>query len=125
MVTTGEIIADLRTSKKMTQAELGKIIGVAASTISSYEANLYRPDTTKLVLMANFFDVSVDYILGRSSLQIDVIKLFSKEYCDLISGEKQTLAEIITRIHSLDDESASDLIRHLNLLHIKLRVAAQ
>lgn len=53
----------LRLDKKLTQAELGKIIGISASTIGMYEQNRRDPDTTTLSKIAEFFNVSADYLL--------------------------------------------------------------
>lgn len=48
----------------MTQADLAKLLGIAASTIGMYEQGRRNPDTKTLTLLAEFFDVSVDYLLG-------------------------------------------------------------
>lgn len=59
----GNKIKQLRLDKKLTQAELGKIIGISASTIGMYEQNRRDPDTTTLSKIAEFFNVSADYLL--------------------------------------------------------------
>ena len=55
----------LRKEKKLTMKELGNIIGVAESTISLYENGLRQPDNAMLTKLADYFGVSVDYLLGR------------------------------------------------------------
>jgi len=50
----------------MTQAELGKILGVGKTTISQYETGTRKPDAETLDKLAGFFAVSVDYLLGRT-----------------------------------------------------------
>ncbi|WP_244863657.1 helix-turn-helix domain-containing protein [Paenibacillus cisolokensis] len=48
-----------------TQEQLAAKLNVAKSTISQYENNINEPDLQMLVQMANLFNVSVDYLLGR------------------------------------------------------------
>ncbi len=63
----GNKIKQLRLDKKLTQAELGKIIGISASTIGMYEQNRRDPDTITLSKIAEFFNVSADYLLDIST----------------------------------------------------------
>lgn len=60
-------VRELRKKSKMTQKELGIALGYSESTISKYESNSIPLDSTNLLLMANFFDTSVDYLLGREN----------------------------------------------------------
>ncbi len=55
----------LRLEKDLTQAELSKVFGLGASgsTVASWEQGRSRPDIEEVVKLANFFDVSVDYLL--------------------------------------------------------------
>ncbi|MFK4568133.1 helix-turn-helix domain-containing protein [Enterococcus sp. UD-01] len=55
----------LRTSKKMTQTELGNILNVTKSSISGYENGTRFPDQESLVKIADYFDVTTDYLLGK------------------------------------------------------------
>lgn len=60
-----EILKDLRENSNLTQKELAQKMGIGQSTISSYENELMEPAARALILYANFFNVSVDYILDR------------------------------------------------------------
>lgn len=64
----GKKLKALRTSKKISQKEFGKIFGVAESTIGMYERDERRPDFELLNKFADFFDVSTDYLLGRTDI---------------------------------------------------------
>lgn len=55
---------ELRIEMKLTQVELSKKSGVSASNITKYERGIRLPTVEILVQLAQFFDVSVDYILG-------------------------------------------------------------
>ncbi|MBQ3264258.1 MAG: helix-turn-helix transcriptional regulator [Ruminococcus sp.] len=60
----GERLQELRKDRGISQAEIAKILGVSHYTVSSYECNRSDPDDSLKVLLARFFDVSVDYLLG-------------------------------------------------------------
>jgi len=62
----GQRIRNLRKEKKMTQQELANKLNLAKSTISQYENNVNEPDNDTIRKIADVFDVSVDYLLGRS-----------------------------------------------------------
>ena len=62
-------IKELRKQRGISQTELGEILGVTRSTICQYEQGKRQPDNTTLVKLADFFGVSVDYLLGRSEMK--------------------------------------------------------
>ena len=47
--------------------QLGNEIGVAESTISQYESGKREPDYATLIRLADYFNVSVDFLLGREN----------------------------------------------------------
>lgn len=63
----GQRLRMLRTEKNMTQEELGKLMNVGKASVSLYEKNERTPDQQTLMKTADYFDVSVDYLLGRSN----------------------------------------------------------
>ncbi len=67
MTVLGKRIRYLRQQANLTQVQLGKLLGCSSSTVSLYEGGQRSPDTTMLVRIADVFDVSVDYLLGRVS----------------------------------------------------------
>ncbi|WP_232695487.1 helix-turn-helix domain-containing protein [Brevibacillus daliensis] len=62
----GERIAKLRLGKKMTQEELAKRLGITRASLSHYEKDRREPDYETTEKIADFFDVQVDYLLGRT-----------------------------------------------------------
>lgn len=62
----GQKLKTLRKRKNMSQKEFGKFFGLAESTISMYERDERRPDFDLLNKFADFFEVSTDYLLGRT-----------------------------------------------------------
>lgn len=61
-------IRELRKNRCMTMKELGAIVGLAESTISQYETGKREPDNETLLRLGEFFNTSVDYLLGRETV---------------------------------------------------------
>ena len=59
-------LRELRTQKGLTQAELSKTLQVSASSIGMYEQGRREPDNETLGKIANYFNVTNDYLLGRT-----------------------------------------------------------
>lgn len=57
----------LRKEKKLKQHDMAVRFGLSDSGYQSYEQGKCYPEVSKLLLLADFFDVSIDYLLGRSS----------------------------------------------------------
>lgn len=55
-----------RENKDLTQQQLGDLIGVAKQTISVYENGTKFPTIQTLMKIADVFDCSIDYLLGRT-----------------------------------------------------------
>ncbi len=61
----GNRLKELREKKNMYQKELAAELGVTMQTISGWEINRTTPDYEMLIKIANFFQVSIDYLLGN------------------------------------------------------------
>lgn len=59
----------LRNEKHLTQVELAKILNIGNKTISDYERGISSPDIDTINLLADFFNVSTDYLLGLSDIR--------------------------------------------------------
>lgn len=59
-------IKDLRKERNITQSDLAKILNVTQDSISLWEKNKRVPDTQYIIQLADYFEVSTDYLLGRS-----------------------------------------------------------
>jgi transcriptional regulator with XRE-family HTH domain len=61
----GQRIRELRKQHKMTQEQVAAFLNLAKSTISQYENSINEPDIETIVKLADRFNVTVDYLLGR------------------------------------------------------------
>lgn len=62
----GEHLKTMRQKKGLTQKQLGKETGTSERAIQNYELGVRKPTYEILIALADFFDVSLDYLVGRS-----------------------------------------------------------
>lgn len=62
----GNRLRELRLSRELTQADFANAMDLGESTISFYEADKRSPDYETLVKMAQYFNVSTDYLLCQT-----------------------------------------------------------
>lgn len=60
-------IRDLREDKDLNQTELSKIIGMSQTGYSKYETGENDIPTSILIQLANYYNVSIDYLLGQTN----------------------------------------------------------
>ena len=95
MAKFGEILQELRKDRGLSQQDLGKILHVTPGTISNYENNVSLPGVERLVEMAEFFQVSTDYLLGRCSSRL------SPDAWNKAALGERTVGELIHTIRGL------------------------
>lgn len=66
MFNFGTHLKELRKSRKITQKQLAKDIGASERGIQQYELGERKPTYDMLIALADYFDVSLDYLVGRS-----------------------------------------------------------
>lgn len=80
-------LKELRTSKNLTLKELGKAVGMRDNTLSQYENGKREPKKETWEKLANFFDVSVDYITGFSSEKWSTFSLIEENLKNIVFSE--------------------------------------
>ena len=64
--TVAERIRSLRESVNLSQVKMAELIGTTQSCMNRYETSVSSPPLTVLLWYADYFDVSMDYIFGRT-----------------------------------------------------------
>lgn len=95
MRTLGKTIRELRESLKLSQKELAERIGVSNVVLSRYELDDRKPDFDTLEKIADFFNVTTDYLLGRSDIknpeEITYAGIKNDEYAALTPYQKEVM----------------------------------
>lgn len=65
----GQRIRDLRKQKRMSQTELAKSAGVSQTTVTAWETGKAEPSSSAVAKLADIFNVTTDYLLGRPDKQ--------------------------------------------------------
>lgn len=109
----GEIISALRAEKGIYQKELADYLKVSIGTVSNYEQGIHNPDFHTLCSIADFYEVSLDYLLGRTSIRANLTKL------EQALTEDYTVADLINTVLHLDSAGAHSLVEYVDLLVLK------
>lgn len=65
----GTKIRDLRKQAHLSQTELGKKVSVSQQTVTAWENNKAEPSSSAVAQLADIFNVTTDYLLGRPDKQ--------------------------------------------------------
>lgn len=77
-------LRELRKARNLHQSDIASVLGVTVSTVSAWENEIYEVDFKHLIQLADFFDVTVDELLGRADPTIldsdhrDVIQCYDR-----------------------------------------------
>lgn len=109
----GKIISALRAEKGIYQKELADYLKVSIGTISNYEQGIHSPDFDTLCKLADYYDVSIDYMMGRTEIRActkDLERPLTDNY---------TVADLLNTTLQLDKDSAHSLVEYIDLLRLK------
>jgi len=114
----GERLRTLREEKNMTQYELGKVFTITDATINRYENGIRQPDTDTLNKLANYFNVSADYLLGRTDIRNNIERISEaiKDDQDLFEfwaalKNRPDLQLLFKQTKDLDDKDIKQILR--------------
>ena len=66
MISFKERLKELRLEKNVTQQELGKLVNTSKMAISHWEKGHSEPSIAQLIILSDYFEVSVDYLIGKT-----------------------------------------------------------
>lgn len=115
----GEILAELRKDKNLKQKDLAELLNLSIGTISNYETGSHEPDFATLNILADFFHVSTDYMLGRTNLPYDISRL-NEPLIDNI-----TISDLVNTLLNMSPEDLASTVEYINLLSYRNRMIAE
>jgi transcriptional regulator with XRE-family HTH domain len=90
MAIFGERLKELRNSKNLTQEQLAEILKVNRAALANWETNRAYPDVNIIKELAIFFDVTIDFLLGRDEDNLAArIAAVLKQNKGLLSKEEE------------------------------------
>lgn len=107
----GDTLKRLRTKKGLTSEELCSKIGIKGGSYRNYERNDRKPDYDTLVKLADFYNVSTDYLLGRPAAQppTDALeRLFTEKSFSALEEE------LLRKYMELPHEARQAVVRFIN-----------
>ncbi|MCI8655403.1 MAG: helix-turn-helix transcriptional regulator [Clostridia bacterium] len=85
----------LRKQHGLTQAQLAEELNVGTSTIGMYENDIRKPSYSVLVKISDFFDVTIDYLIGNDRYTVDNISEIALAINKLSPDQKKQIMSFI------------------------------
>lgn len=109
----GKLLAALRKEKGVLQKEVATYLNVTVATVSNYEKGVHAPDLNTLSMLADFFDVSTDYLLQRTNYKACINTLNQQLTIDY------TLSDLMNSLVELDQRNMQALLDYYELLRLR------
>ena len=88
----------LRLEHKLTQQNIADLLNCSQNAIYQYEANKNEPDMNTLIKLADFYGVSIDYLVGRAN-DDEIVTIINQ-----LSKDEEYLLNILRKLPALDKE---------------------
>lgn len=118
----GTTLASLRAEKGLVQKQMAASLNLSISAISSYENNVHAPDLSMLCRLAEYFNVTTDYLLGLTEFR------FPPEAIRQHIARDYDVLDMVNTVLSLDRErqtSAIDFVKFLKQSHSEASALSQ
>lgn len=109
----GKLLVQLRTEKGIYQKELADYLNVSIGTISNYENDVHSPDLPTLKMLADYFEVTTDFLLERTAYRHSLDTLNAQITMDY------TVSDFINTTLELSARNRNCLIDYLSLLLLR------
>ncbi|HBA49327.1 MAG TPA: hypothetical protein DCZ91_16345 [Lachnospiraceae bacterium] len=101
-VTMGGKIYSLRRAKRMSQEQLAAVLNISPAAVSKWERNLSNPSIEMLWVLADFFECSIDELVGRTLVQVERVGTYNRKKIRLVAvGEDLLKCSEISRAEGL------------------------
>lgn len=94
-------LKELRMNNSLKQSDLAKLLSISTSRYGQYETGRRSPDYKLLIQIANFYNVSIDYLLGRTNV---------------IKPENIDENDLLAKLNTADSETKASVEQFLNYL---------
>lgn len=110
----------IRKQRKLLQEDVAKYLNVTTNTYSRYERGERSPDTDTLIKLSEFFDTSIDYIVGNTDVPMTLTQVrFDNEVDDLTDDEVFEKYNLKLNGEPITKEEAKQLLAVIRSLNNK------
>ena len=111
------MLKSLRLETGLTRADLSRAVNINQGTLANYENETRQADYKTLILLAEYFDVTVDYLLGRESMTTETNnQILPEAYPKPLSQTEKQLLSCFRKLNSDSREIVLNLAKNLNEL---------
>ena len=101
-VAIGGKIYSLRMAKRMSQEQLAAVLNISPAAVSKWERNLSKPSIEMLWALSDFFECSIDELVGRTLVQVERVGIYDEKKLRLVViGEDLLKCSEISRAEGL------------------------
>lgn len=112
MTNIGKNIKQLRTRRRLTQPRLAQALGTTPKVISDYELSKASPPTARLPIIAKFFGVTIDELIGTKNISFE---FFPKNEHDTRHGNSRS-AKLLGLFEQLSKEEQRMILKQIKAL---------
>jgi transcriptional regulator with XRE-family HTH domain len=112
----GKRLKMLREEKEMSQDDLGRVLNVTQQTVNNYENAKRAPNLEMLCKIADFFEVSKDYLLEQSDdfrfqPKLNILSLFNLKSIEITAKKQQRIKKLL----ELSEDSQVDVEKIIDI----------
>lgn len=112
----GERLKSCRKTLSLTQQEVAEKLGVTSASISSWESGARRPDFEMLDNLSRLYDVSFDYLLGKSNTKYGELKEALNKLGNAVSAKYESVVEdAVISFLSLDSYGQNAVLNFIKI----------
>ena len=108
-----EIIRDIRTDRDMSQADVATVLGTTQQHYSKYENGENEMPIRVLIALADYYDVSVDYLLGRPTGKAGY------DFQNIKINTVTTAGKLVSEILDLEPSNRDDVVEFVLMQKLK------
>lgn len=102
------LLKDLRKERNLTQSEVARALNISRQVYANYENEINQPDCKMLIKLADYFEVSIDYLLGITD---DFDIKTSAPISDSLNTQERELVEVFRALSPYLKGIALDTMR--------------